>query len=199
MPRYTKILNTKAMNKISKDSTVRQQVYRKSKRIFDLRKQKMLEDFKNHPVTREIEDGPEASNISNTIFGKGNLYSFIGFRDGERPADRVYSLLDAGTKLSAIKPRVQKVGNRLYMGFRVKVPSEGELARVSRMPWEPGSWLFKIERGISGLGYYIYEKYIKSSRSGTGAQAGGKVRPGSYKATKYMSAILRTFKRNFKK
>ena len=159
----------------------------------------MLEEFKNPPVTREIEEGPEASNVSNTILGKGNLYSFIGFRDGERPIDKVYNLLNAGTKLSRIKPRTQKVGRSVYMGFRVITPTVSELSRVSKMPWEPGSWLFKVERGISGLGYYIYEKYIKASRSGTGIQVDGKVRAGGYKATKYMSAILNTFKKNFRK
>ena len=35
-----------------------------------------------------------------------------------------------------------------------------QLAAISRMPWEPGSWLFKIEKGMSGLGHYIYQKYI---------------------------------------
>ena len=182
-----------------KDEKIRGQVYRKSREIFELKKQQMLEDFKSHPVTREIERGPDAPNMSNTIFGPGNLYSFIGFRDGETPIDPVYELLRAGTRLSTARPRVQKVGNRVYMGFRVITPTVRELSTVSKMPWEPGSWLFKVERGISGLGLYIYEKYIKASRSGTGIQADGKVRTGGYKPTKYMSAILNTFKRNFKR
>ena len=197
--RYTKILKTKATNQMLKDEKIRGQVYRKSREIFELKKQQMLEDFKSPPVTREIERGPDAPNMSNTIFGPGNLYSFIGFRDGETPIDPVYELLRAGTRLSTARPRVQKVGNRVYMGFRVITPTVRELSTVSKMPWEPGSWLFKVERGISGLGLYIYEKYIKASRSGTGFQADGKVRTGGYKPTKYMSAILNTFKRNFKR
>ena len=195
--RYTKILRTNATNQMLKDNKVREQVYRKSTEIFETKKQQMLRDFENHPVTKEIERGPEAPNMSNTIFGPGNLYSFIGFRDGDNPIDPVYQLLHVGTRLSKTRPTTRKIGNRVYMGFRVITPTIRELSSVSKMPWEPGSWLIKVERGISGLGLYIYEKYIKSSRSGTGIQADGKVRTGGYKPTKYMSAILSTFKRNF--
>tara|TARA_Y100000310_G_scaffold305099_2_gene344907 strand:- start:507 stop:1112 length:606 start_codon:yes stop_codon:yes gene_type:complete len=198
MGRFTKILRNKGIKNLSSNREVHQQVYKKSKEIFETSKRKMLEDFKRHPVTKEIEGGPEASNTSNTIIGQGNLYSFIGFQDGANPIRPVYHMLHLGTKLISRNPRViKKTKDKVYLGFRVSVPSEKSLASVSRMPWEPGSWLFRIERGISGLGYYIYEKYIKASRSGTGIQADGKVRHSTFKRTSYISAILKTFKKNF--
>lgn len=199
MGRYTKILRTKAMNKISKDTSIHQQVYIRSKNIFDQRKKEMLDDFNSHPVTKEIQAGPESRNISNTITGPGNLYSFIGFDRGGDPTRDVYNMLLIGTTISKRNPRITKSGKRVYMGFKINVPTHAQLSKITRMPWEPGSWLFKIERGLSGLGYYIYEKYIKSSRSGTGIQVDGKVRSGAYKPTSYMSAILNTFNRKFTK
>lgn len=199
MARFTKILKDKAMRRLVNDKKVHRQAYRLSKARFEAKKRKMLSDFENHPVTREIEGGPNASNISGTIIGEGNLFSFIGFDNMYNPIDPVLNLLRQGTTLSNVKPRMQKAKDRIYLGFRVNIPSNGELAAVSKMPWEPGSWLFKIERGLSGLGYYIYEKYIKVSRSGTGIQSDGKVRQAMYRRTKYMSAILSTFRRGLNK
>ena len=40
----------------------------------------MIAKFLNHPVTIEIKGGIDASNISGTLSGITNLYSFIGFR-----------------------------------------------------------------------------------------------------------------------
>ena len=41
-------------------------------------KQEMESDFANHPVTKELDNGPSSSNVSNTLGGYGNLFSFIG-------------------------------------------------------------------------------------------------------------------------
>ena len=198
MGRFTKILKDKSIKKLSSSKEVHRQVYRRSKKIFESNKRKMLKDFKRHPVTKEIEGGPDASNISNTIIGSGNLYSFIGFQDGTNPVGRVYNMLNLNTRLISSKPKVvKKTKNGIHLGFRVSMPTKADLISVSKMPWEPGSWLFRIEQGISGLGYYIYEKYIKASRSGTGIQADGRVKHSIFKRTSYMSAILKTFKKNF--
>ena len=52
---------------------------------FDKLKTEMLADFDNHPITVEIEGGIDASNSSRTLNGITNLYSFIGFENGDRP------------------------------------------------------------------------------------------------------------------
>ncbi len=200
MGRFTKILKDKGMRNLASNKEVHQTVYRRSKEIFDRSKREMLRDFLGHPVTKEIKEGPEAANLSNTIVGPGNLYSFIGFENGANPISAVYNLLNFGTNLVGKRPRiVGKTKERIYLGFKIDMPSREALAKASPMPWEPGSWLFKVEVGMSGLGYYIYEKYIKGSRSGTGIQADGKVRTGLFRRTQYMSAILNKFKRNFTK
>ena len=188
------------MRKLSSDKEVHKKVYLESKKVFDRSKKEMLEDFNRHPVTKELRAGPNAYNHSGTLIGTGNLYSFIGFQQGENPAQKVYDYLNFNTQLIGRTPRVvRKTQRSVFLGFRTKTPSKRELASISPMPWEPGSWLFKIESGMSGLGQYIYEKYIKASRSGSGIQADGKVRQAVFKRVSYMSAILNTFKRNFVK
>jgi len=38
-----------------------------------------LKEFDKHHVTRELSQGPAGVNLSNTLNGVGNLFSFIGF------------------------------------------------------------------------------------------------------------------------
>lgn len=64
------------------------------------------------------------------------------------------------------------------------------------MPWENGrSWVEAIEKGISGLSYYLYKKSTKS-RSGNGIQASNKINPSNYKPKKYLTEIIEKFKKN---
>ena len=42
-----------------------------------------LADFDRHPVTVEIEKGPDATNTSGTLGGVGNLFSFIEMEIGQ--------------------------------------------------------------------------------------------------------------------
>ena len=165
MGKYTKILLSKGQGLATKSKKVHDQVYKESLKRLNQAKGKLLEDFKSHPVTKEIEAGPKAANLSGTLIGGGNLFSFIGFDDSDRPAALVYQFLRASITLQKGKPSITKTKNTIYMGYKVNIPNESQLASVSSMPWETGSWLYRIERGISGLGHYIYENYINSSRS----------------------------------
>ena len=65
------------------------------------------------------------------------------------------------------------------------------------MPWEPGSWVQRIELGISGLGYYLYQMGISKSRSGSAVQTEGKIRSDTYRRTSYLSAMLKTFQKGW--
>ena len=94
MARYTKILRTKAMRQLTSSKKIQDQVYRRSKEIFDRSKKQMLDDFIDHPVSKEILAGPDSSNISGTIIGGGNLFSFIGFHAGDNPIRNLYNLLN---------------------------------------------------------------------------------------------------------
>ena len=184
------------MNKLVKDRALHKKVSNKAKARFNVEKQKMLQAFHHHPVTKEIQAGPEASNSSGTLIGTGNLYSFIGFADGTDVITPVYNVLNTQTYLAGNPKVTKKANNSVYLELKINLPSVDDLSFVSPMPWEPGSWLFKIERGISGLGYYIYQKSIGSaSRSGSGLQSKKKVKQAMYKKTSYISAILSTFKR----
>lgn len=179
-----------------KGGKVKSAAYKQAKIQFEKKKEQMLKAFDNHPITRELQSGPTGMNISKTLGGYGNLYSFIGFDSGQDPISVVRQALQIDTRLIRKGVLKKANNNKVICSFEVRIPSKGELGKLTPMPWEPGSWLLKTERGISGLGYYIYKKYIQKSRSGTGAQGKNKILGRTmYRRTSYISAILNTFKK----
>lgn len=173
---------------------------------FEAIKQQMIDEFENHLITREIEAGESSSNISGTLSGYGNLFTFIGFQEGDNPLSEVRRRLEATT----IRKTSYREGK---WEFITTEPTKEELFAMTPLPWASGrSWMDGIETGLSGLGYYLYirGKDLKGSRSGPAIQLkggkksdsafGGESTGGAiknqrsrYKRTSYMSKILRNF------
>jgi hypothetical protein len=169
-------------------------VHQRVNAAFIRKRNELISNFNNHPVTKEIEAGASAANISGTLGGYGNLFTFIGFDAGSSPVSIVRSMLEFNTRLIR-KPTVTVRKKSVSYSYRIKSPDMKQLDSASPMPWEPGSWLRRIEKGISGLGNYIYHTYIvPTSRSGKGTQSSREMRTAMYTRTIYMSAILKTFK-----
>jgi len=161
-------------------------VYTELQKEIEKIKEEILEEFENHPITQEIKGGIEASNISNTLNGITNLYSFIGFENGDRPLDPIRE------ELKKIKLKYT-INNKGELVFNVEFPTAKDIFKVTPMPWATGrSWAQGIEIGISGLGYYI--KKVKNSRSGLGVQSETQVRSGArFKNTKYISQLINSY------
>lgn len=153
---------------------------------FDKLKTEMLADFDNHPITVEIEGGIDASNSSRTLNGITNLYSFIGFENGDRPTEVIRQML----KQSAFRKIVQ---NNSIITYIFEIPTAKQIFLATPLPWETGrSWAKGIEEGISGLGYYV--KQVKNSRSGLGVQSENKVRDGvRFKNIAYISNLINKY------
>lgn len=163
-----------------------------SKKIERL-KDEMIRDFLNLPVTKEIMAGPTSSNISGTLGGYGNLFSFIGFQKGTNPIDPIINLLNQTTyNISRVSPRGQ-------IKLTIVMPSSNDIFNATPVPWAPGlSWAQRIETGMSGLGNYL-NKSSSSSRSGSGVQSGKKARSGRFLNTKYITHFLKKWQRIFLK
>jgi hypothetical protein len=176
--------------------------YKLASEEFENNKREMLKQFNEHPVTQEIEAGPSAENISNTLEGKGNLFSFIGFTSDSKPTEVVKDILFNETIMHRT-PAVRRTGSSVVISFTAKAPTLEDVEKETPMEWESGrSWVRGIERGISGFGNYIYWKFFSKptvSRSGTGTQAAAKIRAGGFKNVPYLSRILSTFRESFRK
>ncbi len=175
------------------------EVVKKNKRAFQQRitvafdkiKQEMLEEFLAHPVSIEIEGGPDAENSSGTLDGYGNLFSFIGFNEGDSPLEPIVELLQS-TRI--------ELDRETNTGFLMKifVPSKEDVFSVTPMPWASGrSWAEGIERGISGFGRYLNTDSVNSSRSGGGIEVQSVIRRGKFKNTPYISALINKYAKKF--
>ena len=152
-----------------------------------------MQDFENHAVTQEINSGPSSKNLSGSLGGYGNLFSFIGFPQGSDPISEVRNLLNASIRVNAGKAQVSPKG--ISQRFSVRVPNVKDFSAVGKMPYEGGnSWIEMIERGISNFSSYM-EKKSRASRSGSGIQIKGKIRMSSSTPTPYMSELLSKFRK----
>lgn len=168
-------------------------------RKFEENKAAMMQEFERHVVTQEIKEGVGASNVSDTLNGEGDLYSFIGFEKGTDPIGPVRAVLETQTVLVSSK-KAEPSSNKVSYKFSLRIPIEA-IRSVSQMPWETGkSWVEGIERGISGFSNYIAGRFRspKPSRSGGGRQAEEPVRQASFKKRGYISEIIASFLANFK-
>jgi hypothetical protein len=161
-------------------------VYSELKKEVEKIKQEILKEFNEHPVTQEIESGIDAQNISQTLNGVTNLYSFIGFEAGTKPVEPVRELLNK----IALRYTAATNGDLKYI---IDFPTAQDIFKITPMPWATGrSWAQGIEIGISGLGYYIRQK--KNSRSGLGVQSDTIIRAGlRFNNTKYISHLIKNY------
>jgi len=156
-------IQAKIQKALANSPAVRRAAYDKAYGLFKQAKRRMLAEFDRHPITQELNEGPEAVNMSGTLGGYGNLFSFIGFPEGDNPTEPLRSLLEQ----TDFKQTVYRNGSWY---FKVILPTREAIENATQMPWELGnSWAFAVERDISGLSHYMYKKW-EAGRSGMGIQ-----------------------------
>jgi hypothetical protein len=162
------------------------------KKAFNKERQKLLNAFEGHEITREIEAGPNATNSSNTLGGYGNLFTFIGFESGSDPISPIRSLLAKSIQIKTIR----KKRNVLALNLTFSVPTIEEIKAVAPMPWSTDNWVDAVERGISGLGQYMTGK--NQGRSGGGIQVDVELTGQKMNSTpaEYMTKILEDMLKN---
>ena len=194
MARRTKAgINSKLINeKISKSPQVRKAAYGKANEKFRKQKSKMINEFMAHPVTQEIQSGPSSKNLSGTLRGYGNLFSYIGFSVGSDPIGPILSMMENVFSLSKRPKKISVSSRNVRFMYKVVCPDMTDFESVSSMPWEGGSWVSGIERRISGYSHYMYKR-AQASRSGSAIQAKASVRSGSFKPMVYVSNMIKQF------
>ena len=184
---------------ISKSSrAIQKQVKPIALGAFEYERDQFLEEYKDHGVTQEIEGGPEASNSSGTLSGITNLFSFIGFRKGDRPTEAVKKLIEQYTYLR-MNPRVKSVRGAILYTYTGVVPTLSDFFAQTPYPdnWQGGSWLQGIEKGISGLNYLLRlpsRGRELDSRSGGAIQSKTRERGSlKFENTKYFTFLHKKF------
>ena len=194
MPKFFTQRFEKEVVKASQAEAVQRMAYDIAKEKAKEAKDKMVKEFKNHPVTREIMGGANATNLSGTLGGYGNLFSFIGFSTGSDPISPIKNYLENSVRIHR-KPIITKSHKDVIMKFRMDVPKTSDIEVLSPSPWEGRSWARGVERSITGFGNYMYSrtKGFENSRSKKAVQTSKKMRSMAFKPVKYISSILDAF------
>lgn len=143
-------------------------------------KAQMLAEFDSHSVTRGVQGG------GSSLPGGGDLFSFIGFKSGDKPTSALRALLLKSLRVKFIK--TSRIESEVI--FDISIPPTSEIESLTPMPWAPGrSWAKEIETGISGLGQYLV-KDSSASRSGKAIQVKGIIRSSDMSGKPYMTEII---------
>jgi hypothetical protein len=183
------IIPRSVLKKARKDSAkvLKSRLYKSIHQEFNTIKQQMILDFLSLPVTEEIAAGPDSSNVSGTLSGKGNLFGFIGFEELDKPIEPIIDLLESSDIV------IREGSDYLVT---ITIPSAASIFNATPMPWATGrSWAKGIESGISGLGFYINKS--GAGRSTAGFQSSKKSQGGNFKRVQYISAFIQKYIKQF--
>lgn len=203
MATINKTILNREVKKLLFSKDIQNLAYQRAEKEFQRLKNQTIKEFDQHPVTVELEMGAEGKNVSKTLPGTNpdsNLFTFIGFDQEAQPTQQVRQVLEEEILLERT-PKTRTTETGVQFEFPVSVPTLKSIEQKTPLPWETGrSWVRGIERGISGLGYYLSGKFKspEPSRSGGGIQADNKVRSGSFSTVKYLSEILKNLKDKLK-
>ncbi len=174
------------------------------KKEFDRAKTEMLNYFDEHDVTKEIKAGPDASSQfvdAATDSHGGNLYSLIGFSEGESPTEELRDILDQSIKLNISQVKRNVKQNSIEFTVPVVIPTIGEInekvGKRVNLAWTGRPFTDLIEKGVTGFNKYLFRKDgFKSgvSESGTAIETKKPIRGGSLGKIKYVSDILKKFR-----
>ena len=167
---------------VAKSPAFKAAALRQAKLDVRLAKEELLEEFDNHIVTQELEDGPTASNVSGTLDGLsshgGNLFSFLGFFEWDKPTTTIRNALKRNIDIlntNVLFSQYSK-GGLITVGFRVNTLNIDDFEDIIEYPdgYQSGNLLKDLEKGeVKGLSHYIYDEDfgVYGSRSGTGLEA----------------------------
>lgn len=192
------------------ERVIRQRALETAEKVVDEAVIKMQRDFENHPITREIDNGIASPNISRTLKGGDspeNLYSFIGFDEGDNPTQPIREMLDQ-PKTMGIKPKLAeqpyfwKNSARISYQYSVDYPRiPRKVISETKIAWlNNTSWVTQIEDYIPGFRKFLSGFSFKTSRSGGGIQVKSDVTRAEFKAPKngYLSGIFDKFMDNIR-
>lgn len=180
----------------SNSKVLRNLAYGAAKKKADKLKNDLIKELNSHPVTKEIEQGPNGS--SSLLGGNGNLFGFLGFTPSQNPVKIIRDSFENLVNIEK-KPKLKKMSDTVFLWeFPVKYPSAQEIYAATPLTWSTQSWVKGIERGIGNFTHTIFTR-SSNSRSGVALQAKEpQMSFINFRATPYVGAMLTNFRAKLK-
>lgn len=188
----------KTLGSAAQNRSLQNLAFQNAKQVFQKEKKQLLHDIDNHEVSKEISEGNTATHRLG-ILSKGNLFSILGFNEGDKPIENLKEIIDENISIDK-SPIVSYKTSKINFKYTVSIIEYEKLKTMTPSPWSSAkSWVSEIENGISGYGRYIYKEYFKrNSRSLTGLEASNPVRSQSKtSAIFFVKELLHSFRSKF--
>jgi hypothetical protein len=132
----------------------------------------LLKGYDKDAFIQEIAQGPDIGD--GKVLGYGNLFSFIGFYNGDTPTDDFRDFLKESIYVAkAIPPKFDQPAGKIRYYFGVFGPNKKEIRDNSPVAdkWTEYGWVELLEEHLNNFDFYLNrERIIPSSRSDHGIQ-----------------------------
>ncbi len=198
MAKTKKLRITQKMRKeiFAKSQALQNLAYGAAKQKSDRLRRDLLREFDNHPVTKEIEQGP--SGTSSLLGGRGNFFGFLGFNSGDKPIEILRDSLNDQFKILSKKGKVKKASKTsLIYSFDILYPTKTQIYAISPLAWTSKSWVKGVEKGITNYTQTVFKK-SENSRSGVALQTDRKIGFIRFSPTPYVTQMLDKIRKELK-
>lgn len=195
------------------DPKLQKELEAEVRKNFIIEKQKLINDFKNHEISKEVRK-PDRSKASPLLgsYKQGNLFGFIGFNEGADPITPVVEEINRIIKIKAIifeRSINRDVLGRFATGKQRKVravfdvPDLNDFKNASKQVVPATStfnWVKSIERGtISGYKRFLgWSNKRSRGRSGEGVITKTNLRSGNFRHRPgYVTGLINSFVKDF--
>lgn len=198
MAKTKKLRITQKMRKeiFAKSQALQNLAYGAAKQKSDRLRRDLLREFDNHPVTKEIEQGP--SGTSSLLGGRGNFFGFLGFNSGDKPIEILRDSLNDQFKILSKKGKVKKASKTsLIYSFDILYPTKTQIYAITPLAWTSKSWVKGVEKGITNYTQTVF-KESENSRSGVALQTDRKIGFIRFSPTPYVTQMLDKIRKELK-
>ena len=198
MAKTKKLRITQKMRKeiFAKSQALQNLAYGAAKQKSDRLRRDLLREFDNHPVTKEIEQGP--SGTSSLLGGRGNFFGFLGFNSGDKPIEILRDSLNDQFKILSKKGKVKKASKTsLIYSFDILYPTKTQIYAITPLTWTSKSWVKGVEKGITNYTQTVFKK-SENSRSGVALQTDRKIGFIRFSPTPYVTQMLDKIRKELK-
>ena len=161
-------------------------------------RQEAIDELETHPVTQEIEAGPNAMG-SPLLGGRGSLFGFLGFEQGSQPIMVIKDVFNKMLKVNKNQGVLKKIsGTKFILEYKIQnMPTIADIYSITPLSWSTKSWVKGVQKGITNSANTIF-KSSDNSRSGVAIQSKQAVNFIKFNPTPYIDVILKNARKKFR-
>lgn len=165
---------------------------------FNRDKARLMRNIDEHPISQDLGRA-NPYNTDNSVLPYGNLFSYLGFRNGDNPYYFLYHYIERNTRLISELTVNPLANQKIQFYYDVELPESKDIYKRTPLKWGGGkSWVRAVEKtGLNNFDHYLHSlsQVFKNSRSGPAIQITQKLRSTTtLHPVPYVSAEIKNFR-----